>query len=110
MNSNGYREVLENHLVDIGNSIGGSSWNFQEDNAPVHQSKVNIIWFKCQKIIVLLWSSLSADLNSIKNMWRLLARKVYGAGIQLRTKKQLKTATSKSWKKITIDQLESIRC
>ena len=39
MNSNGYREVLKNHLVDI----GGSVWIFQEDNAPVHRSKVNVI-------------------------------------------------------------------
>ena len=42
MSSNGYREVLKNHLVDIGNSIGGSDWIFQQDNAPVHRSKVNI--------------------------------------------------------------------
>ena len=42
MNSNGYREVLKNHPVDIGNSIGGSDWIFQQDNAPVHWSKVNI--------------------------------------------------------------------
>ena len=32
MNSNEYREVLKNHLVDIGNSIGGLDWIFQEDN------------------------------------------------------------------------------
>ena len=38
MNSNGYREVLKNHLVNI----GGSDWIFQ-DNAPVHRSKVNVI-------------------------------------------------------------------
>ena len=53
MNSNRYREVLKNHLVDIGNSIGGSDWIFQQDNAPFYRSKVNSIWSKSQKINVL---------------------------------------------------------
>ena len=39
MNSNGYREVLKYHLVNIGNSIGGSDWIFRQDNAPVHPVK-----------------------------------------------------------------------
>ena len=42
INSNRYREMLKNHLVDI----GGSDGIFQEDNAPVHRSKINITLFK----------------------------------------------------------------
>ena len=91
MNSNGYREVLKNHLV-----FGGSDWIFQQDNAPVHRSKVNITWFKSQKINVLPWPLLSSDLNLIENVWGLLARKVCGEGMQFRTREQLKTAILKS--------------
>ena len=109
MNSNGYQEVLKNHLVDIGNGIGGSDLIFQEDSAPVHRSKVNITWFKSRKINVLPWLSLSADLNPIENVWGLLTRKVYcGGGMQFRTKEQLKAAILKSWKGRTIDQLRSL--
>ena len=50
---------VENHLVNIGKSIGGSDWIFQQDNARIHRSKVNITWSKFQKINVLPWSSLS---------------------------------------------------
>ncbi|CAF2066970.1 unnamed protein product [Rotaria magnacalcarata] len=53
MNSQGYREVLKRHLIDIGSCIGGSDWIFQQDNAPIHRSKVNLTWFKSQKINVL---------------------------------------------------------
>ena len=59
MNSNKYGEVLKNHLVDI----GGSDWTFQEGNAAVHRTKVNITGFKWQKINVLPWPSLSPDLS-----------------------------------------------
>ena len=83
MNSNRYGEVLKNHLVDI----DGSDWIFQEDNAAVHRSKVNITWFKWQKINVLSWLSLSPDLKPIENVWRLLAREVYTVGMQFRTRK-----------------------
>ena len=49
MNSNEYREVLKNYLIDI----GGLDWSFQEDTGPVHRLKANVTCFKSQKINVL---------------------------------------------------------
>ena len=49
MNAMGYREVLRHHLVDIGDSIGGSDWIFQQDNAPIHRATVNATRFKYKK-------------------------------------------------------------
>ncbi|CAF2158548.1 unnamed protein product [Rotaria magnacalcarata] len=54
MNAKGYREVLKKHLIDIGSCMGGPDWIFQQDNAPIHRAKVNLTWFKSQKINVLL--------------------------------------------------------
>ena len=100
MNSNGYREMLKKHLLNIANSLGGSEWIFQQDNAPVHRAKVNLAWFKSQKINVLPWLSLSPDLNTIENLWGMLSRKVYSEGKQFRTREQLKAAILKSWELI----------
>ncbi|CAF2016077.1 unnamed protein product [Rotaria magnacalcarata] len=108
MNSNGYCEVLKKHLLNIADSLGGFEWIFQQYNAPVHRAKVNLAWFKLQKINVLPWPSLSPDLNPIENLWGMLSRKVSSEGKQFRTKGQLKAAILKSWEEISINQLRDL--
>ncbi|CAF4321649.1 unnamed protein product [Rotaria magnacalcarata] len=80
----------------------------EQDNAPIHRAKVNLIWFKSQKINVLPWPSLSPVLNPIENLWGILARKVYARGKQFRSKEQLKTAILKSWEEIIIEQFRAL--
>ncbi|CAF1454529.1 unnamed protein product [Didymodactylos carnosus] len=53
LNANGYRKVLENHLVNIGTTFGVDDWLFQQDNAPIHQAKANLPWFRAKKIKLL---------------------------------------------------------
>ena len=100
--------MLKNHIVDIDNRIGGSDWIFQQNNAPHPHLHSYVTWFKSQKINVLSWLSLSSDLNSIKNLWGILSRKIHGKGKQFRTKGQLKTAIVKSLEKIGLDQLRNL--
>ncbi|CAF1272738.1 unnamed protein product [Rotaria magnacalcarata] len=108
MNAKGYREVLNKHLIGIGSCMCGSDWIFQQDNAPIHRAKVNLTWFKSQKVNVLPWPSLSPALNPIENLCGILARKVYAGGKQFRTKEQLKTTIIKSWEEISIEQLHAL--
>ncbi|CAF2229310.1 unnamed protein product [Rotaria magnacalcarata] len=108
MNSNGYREVLKKHFLNIADSFGGFKWISQQDNAPVHRAKVNVAWFKSQKINILPWPSLSPDLNPIENLWGMLSRKVYSEGKQFRTKEQLKAVILKSEEEISINQLRDL--
>jgi hypothetical protein len=42
LNAQGYRKILNDHLVGVGATIGGKKWLFEQDNAPVHRAKVNL--------------------------------------------------------------------
>ena len=63
MNTVQYREMLQKHLVHVGQMIGGRKWIFQQDNAPIHRAKVNHSWLIAKKITVIEWPAYSPDLN-----------------------------------------------
>jgi transposase len=108
MNAEGYRKVLQNHLLSFGSAIPIDDWVFQQDNAPAHRAKANFAWFKRHKINVLPWPSKSPDLNPIENLWATLVRKVYEGGMQFQTKEDLKKAIVKSWDEIRERELHNL--
>ena len=45
MKSTNYHELLETHLLPFAERIGGSSWIFQQNNAPILVAKSSWEWF-----------------------------------------------------------------
>jgi len=102
MNAAKYRKLLQQHLVHIGQIIGGPDWVFQQDNAPIHRANVNHRWFETKGIAVMEWPSYSPDLNPMENIWAALSRRVYSEGKQYNSKKELKLAILRCWSEISI--------
>ena len=99
MNSEDYKKLLEEHLLSNAVDLAGEKWVFQQDNAPIHQSRQMKTWFKSKNIQVLDWPSRSLDINPIENLWGDLARSVYSHGKQYSLSVELRSPIEDEWYK-----------
>jgi hypothetical protein len=106
LNSKRYIEVLSEYLLPAIREIFGRNCKFQQDNPPVHTSKMSKKWFKTNKIDVIEWPAYSPDLSPIENVWGFLVRKVYANGQQYQSVEELSAAIKKYWKTISLSDIK----
>jgi hypothetical protein len=103
-----YIRVLTDHLLPIGEAIGGQNWIFQQDNAPIHTSGMTRNWFQANNVRVLDWPSYSPDLNPIENLWGILVRIVYANGRQFNSVPELRAEITRNWDLISVNHFQNL--
>ena len=103
-----YVEVLNSHLLPIAETLGGPNYVYQQDNAPIHTSKLTKKWFADNNVNVMVWPARSPDLNPVENLWGILVRSVYASGRQFSNVLELRKEIERSWFDIKPDCLQSL--
>lgn len=103
-----YKTMLESAFEDLKEMFGPIPFIFQQDNAPIHNSRIVKEWIQNQGVELMSWPPYSPDLNIIENVWGWLTRKVYEGGKQFATKEELKCEIRRAWDDISLNYLKSL--
>jgi transposase len=109
MRGDGYKDILDQHLHRLATAMGiGGDFTFQQDNSPVHTSRVVRRYLQERGVRVLEWPPNSPDLNPIEHIWDVLGREV--AKKRVSNEDDLKRHLRDAWNALdqeTLDKLVS---
>jgi len=104
-----YKNLLDTHLLPFIESLDEDiSFNFQDDNAPVHRANLVLEWKEENLISSIPWPAQSPDLNPIEHLWDHLGRKVHEHKPRPKNKRELIVVLEEEWLKIENNYLEKL--
>ena len=92
-------EVLQSHLLPF-LQILDEDYEFQQDNASIHKSKLTMKFFENSEINLMKWPGQSPDLNPIEHLWDELERRIRKQKPPPKSEAELFRLLQKEWEEI----------
>jgi hypothetical protein len=108
MKSQDYITLLDNHLVPALPLCVNPEAIFQQDNAPIHKSKLTKQFLLDRNVVDMDWPPNSPDLNPQEEVWSTMARSVYANGRVFTSIPLLKMAIQEAWMDISLPYLNNL--
>jgi predicted transcriptional regulator len=99
-----HRETLEDYAIPTLKAYARQAkkkFVFQEDNAPVHTSKIAREFLKTQKVELLPWPAQSPDLNPIEELWSFVESGLRKRNPQPSNIHELETMIAEEWNAVS---------
>lgn len=108
MNQYRYIQLLEGYLKPSLELLKkeGQKIIFQQDGAPCHTANTVKKWFEDEGLELLIWPSMSPDLNPIEHLWVEIDKKL--ARVELNSMTELEEALQSYWSEITRQEVLSL--
>lgn len=107
IDSQKYTDIILDNLQLSAHMMGlGDDFVFQNDNAPVHTSRLTRSFFAEQGINVMDWPPQSPDINPIEHLWAILKKMVKKE--QRRKHQTFRNAVMKAWSEIPLSLIHSL--
>ena len=80
---------------------------YQQDNVTIHTAHLTKMWLLYQNIKIIDWPAHSPDLNTIENVWGLLAQRAYANGRVLNTFDELRSCILTEWQNLETETIQN---
>jgi transposase len=102
INSQKYIDIMKANLIPFMQGLEGEivDYEYQQDNASVHTSKLTTTFFENSDINVMKWPGQSPDLNPIEHLWDELERRLRKRTPPPRSEDELAVFLEEEWEKI----------
>ena len=98
LNSQGHMDILNGRLLPNLNTLLPQAGFFQQDNAPIHNSKITRAYLQQNNIQVMDWPPLSPDMNPIENVWAEISKKLERE--KIKNSEELFTKINEIWENL----------
>ena len=109
INSDKYIDILDTNLWPvIVRHFPDGAYLFQDDNAPVHRSRITQEYIARNRIKNMSWPAQSPDINIIENIWLYIKRKLQSRIHNINSSDELFQHTLQIWQDINLNYVRNL--